>query len=70
MKEAIRTAIDTQRAQAKQLEERLRIRMEGEGIEFVDLTDQERTAFFEASAPAIATAHRSVSAELIELAGS
>ncbi len=64
---AVRTAIETQRKAADDLETRLRIRMEGEGIEFVDLTDAERTAFVEASAPAIALAHQGVHESLFEL---
>ncbi len=65
---AVRTAIDAQRAVAADLEASLRASMEEAGIEFVDLTDDERNEFLEASAPAIALAHRGVSEDLFELA--
>jgi len=68
VEKAIRTAIDVQRSAADELETSLRRRMEGQGIEFVDLTEAERTEFVEASAPAIALAQRSVPEELLGLA--
>ena len=64
---AVRTAIETQRKAAGDLETSLRIRMEDDGIEFVDLTDDERATFIEASAPAIDLARRGVPEELFEL---
>ena len=67
---ATRTAIAVQRAAAAELEVSLRARMEGAGVEFVDLTEDERTEFVHASAPAIALAHQGVSAELYDLARS
>jgi len=67
---AVRTAIETQRKAADDLETSLRLRMEGDGIDFVDLTDDERAAFIDASAPAIDLAHRGVPEELFELATS
>ena len=70
VEEAVRTAIETQRKAASDLETSLRTRMEDDGIEFVDLTEKERSAFIEASAPAIELAHRGVPEELFELARS
>lgn len=67
---AVRTAIETQRKAAGDLETNLRIRMEGNGIQFVDLTDEERADFIEASAPAIALAREGVPERLFELAQS
>lgn len=67
---AIRSAIDVQRKAAAEMETSLRAKMEGAGSEFVDLTDEERSAFVEASAPAIARAHDGVPGELFELARS
>ena len=64
---AVRTAIETQRKAAGDLETSLRIRMEDDGIEFVDLTDDERATFIEASVPAIDLARRGVPEELFEL---
>jgi len=64
---AARTAIEVQRRAAADLERSLRARLETDGVEFVDLTDDERTAFVEASAPAIARAHDGVPEELFEL---
>jgi TRAP-type C4-dicarboxylate transport system substrate-binding protein len=70
VEKAVRTAIETQRKAANDLETSLRLRMEGDGIDFVDLTDDERAAFIDASAPAIDLAHQSVPEELFELATS
>jgi TRAP-type C4-dicarboxylate transport system substrate-binding protein len=64
---AVGVAIAAQRRAAADLEARLRIEMEGEGIEFVDLTDAERAAFVEISTPAIALAHQEVGEGLYEL---
>jgi TRAP-type C4-dicarboxylate transport system substrate-binding protein len=65
---AVRTAIEVQRKAATDLEMSLRVRMEADGIEFVDLTAEERSAFVEASAPAIARAREGVPEALFELA--
>jgi TRAP-type C4-dicarboxylate transport system substrate-binding protein len=65
---AVRTAIEVQRKAATDLEISLRVRMEADGIEFVDLTAEERSAFVEASAPAIARAREGVPEALFELA--
>jgi len=65
---AIRSAIDTQRSSASRLEAQLRVRLEGGGVEFVDLTAEERASFVAASAPAIDRAHRGVPDHLFDLA--
>ncbi|HSK07824.1 MAG TPA: TRAP transporter substrate-binding protein DctP [Acidimicrobiia bacterium] len=67
---AARTAIDVQRKAASDLETTLRARLEADGVEFVDLTDDERSAFVAASGPAIDRAHHGVPEELFELARS
>jgi len=67
VKTAVDAAISTQREAAAKLEGKLREQMERDGIEFVDLTDEERAVFVERSRPAIAIAHRTVSADLFEL---
>ncbi len=67
---AARSAIEVQRRAAAEGENDLRNRLEREGVAFVDLDDEERSAFVEASAPAIARAHQSVPEELFELARS
>jgi len=64
---AIRSAIDVQRKSAARLEVDLRSRLEADGVEFVDLTDEERSAFVEASRSAIARARQAVPEELFEL---
>jgi len=64
---AARTAIEVQRRAAADLERSLRARLEAAGVEFVDLTDDERAAFLEASAPAMDRAHVGVPEELFEL---
>jgi TRAP-type C4-dicarboxylate transport system substrate-binding protein len=65
---AARSAIDVQRRAAGAMESTLRARLEDDGVEFVDLTDSERTVFVESSAPAISLAHRDLSPDLFELA--
>ena len=65
---AVREAISTQRSEASKLEVRLRERLESEGANFVDLTEEERLGFISASAPAISLAHQGVPEELFELA--
>jgi TRAP-type C4-dicarboxylate transport system substrate-binding protein len=67
---AVRTAIDVQRKAASDLEATLRVRLGAGGVEFVDLTDDERSAFIDASAPAIARAREGVPERLFELARS
>jgi TRAP-type transport system periplasmic protein len=67
---ATATAIAVQRKAAAELETSLRQGMEVDGIEFVDLMEEERAMFIEAAAPAIALAHQGVSEELFELARS
>jgi C4-dicarboxylate-binding protein DctP len=57
-------AIDAQRGEARALEHQLRQSFEGQGIEFVDLSLQQRDEFRQASAPAIEMARASVPAEL------
>lgn len=64
---AILTAIDTQREAAEDLESRLRVEMEGAGIDFVDLTEAERAVFVEAASAAIELAHDSVPQGLFDL---
>ncbi len=64
---AILTAIDTQRKAAEDLESRLRVEMEGAGIDFVDLTEAERAVFVEAASAAIELAHDSVPQGLFDL---
>jgi TRAP-type C4-dicarboxylate transport system substrate-binding protein len=66
--QAARSAVDVQRRAAAAMESTLRARLEDDGVEFVDLTDAERSVFVEASAPAIALAHRDLSEDLFDLA--
>ncbi|MGH8915325.1 MAG: TRAP transporter substrate-binding protein [Acidimicrobiia bacterium] len=66
---AARAAIDVQRESAARLETGLRARLEAEGVEFVDLTAEERSAFVEASAPAIERAHQGVPEGLFAMVG-
>jgi TRAP-type C4-dicarboxylate transport system substrate-binding protein len=68
--EAAKTAVSVQRQSAGRLEKDLRARLEGAGTEFVDLTTAEKSAFVEASAPAIAQARAGVPGRLFELARS
>ncbi len=65
---AARSAIEVQRKAAGDVEVSLRSSMEAAGIQFVDLTGDERREFVEASGPAIELAHRGVPEELFELA--
>lgn len=67
---AVRTAIEVQREAAAQLETELRTRLEGAGVDFVDLTPEQKLAFIEVSSPAIARAHQGVPDALFELARS
>jgi TRAP-type C4-dicarboxylate transport system substrate-binding protein len=68
--EAAKTAVSVQRQSAGRLEKDLRGRLEGAGTEFVDLTTAEKSAFVEASAPAIGKARAGVPGRLFELARS
>jgi TRAP-type C4-dicarboxylate transport system substrate-binding protein len=68
--EAAKTAVSVQRQSAGRLEKDLRARLEGAGTEFVDLTTAEKSAFVEASAPAIGKARAGVPGRLFELARS
>jgi C4-dicarboxylate-binding protein DctP len=65
--EAVVRAIAVQRNSAAKLEETLRRHMEIDGIEFVDLSDAEKSAFRDASQPAIELAVRSVPGDIQEL---
>jgi len=65
---AAATAVQIQRREARALEDDLRTRFEGQGIEFVDLSEEERDVFRAASAPAIEMARSSVPGDLFELA--
>jgi TRAP-type transport system periplasmic protein len=67
---AARTAIEVQRRAAAEMESALRLKLEKDGVEFVDLTDEERSVFVKTSAPAIALAHEGLSEGLFELARS
>src|SRR3990170_3207355 len=67
---AARTSIAVRREAAEELEVGLRSRMEDDGIEFVDLTERERTEFIAASGPATVLAHQGVPEELFDLARS
>lgn len=64
---AARAAVIRQRVAAEEGERRLRTRLESQGIEFIDLTDSERAAFIDASAPAIERARRELGDELLGL---
>ena len=65
---AVRTAVTVQREAAARLETDLRARLTVAGIEFVDLTRDEKAEFVDVSAPAIARAHEDVADALFELA--
>ncbi len=66
--QAARTAIEVQRRAAAEMESALRLKLEKDGVEFVDLTDEERSVFVQTSAPAIALAHEGLSEGLFEQA--
>lgn len=68
--EGIARAISVQRTAAAALEHTLRRNMEVDGIDFVDPTDDERSAFREAARPAIEMAIETVPGDLHELVGS
>jgi TRAP-type C4-dicarboxylate transport system substrate-binding protein len=65
--EAVVRAIAVQRDSAAKFEETLRHHMEIDGIEFVDLSDAEKSAFRDASQPAIELAVQSVPDHIQEL---
>ncbi|HEY7470150.1 MAG TPA: TRAP transporter substrate-binding protein [Acidimicrobiia bacterium] len=67
---AAKRAVAAQREAAGKLEVDLRMRLEGEGTEFVDLTSDERDAFVSASAPAIERARAEVPARFFDLVAS
>jgi TRAP-type C4-dicarboxylate transport system substrate-binding protein len=66
--EAAARAVQAQREAAGRLEDTLRGRLENDGALFVDLTDEERDEFVEASHPAIELAHSRLPADLLGLA--
>ena len=68
--QAARTAIEVQRRASAEMESALRLKLEKDGVEFVDLTDEERSVFVKTSAPAIALAHEGLSEGFFELARS
>jgi TRAP-type C4-dicarboxylate transport system substrate-binding protein len=65
---AATAAIAHQRGLAIGKERELRAALESSGTEFVDLTQEEKSAFIEASAPAIDRARRELTHELYDLA--
>lgn len=65
--EGVSLAVARQRDAAETLERRLRQEMSGRGIEFVDLTAEERARFERASQPAIDLARSLVPVDLYEL---
>ena len=65
---AAEASIDVQRREARALEEELRRRFEGQGVEFVDLDPAERDEFRVASAAAIEMARALVPEELFDMA--
>ena len=56
LRSAARDAIEFQREAAAAYERELRTRLEGQGVEFVDLTEAERAAFVDATAAVISDA--------------
>ncbi|MGI9585965.1 MAG: TRAP transporter substrate-binding protein [Acidimicrobiia bacterium] len=64
---AVVAAIAIQREAAADLEASLRLSMEAAGLEFIDLSANERAEFAHASAPAIALAHQGVPSHLFEM---
>jgi TRAP-type C4-dicarboxylate transport system substrate-binding protein len=67
---AAANAVSLQRRLASENELRLRFTLEGAGLEFVDLTIEERNVFRDASRPAIDLARRNLGDDLFDLAGS
>ncbi len=70
VRRAVATAIEVQRAGAASDEASLRTEMEQAGIDFVDLTEQERSVFMDASRPAIELARRGISERLLAMVAS
>lgn len=68
VKGAATRSVEAQRAAAADLEESLRVRLEGAGALFVDLTAEERDDFVAASGPAIELAHSKLPEGLLGLA--
>ncbi|MGA7271037.1 MAG: TRAP transporter substrate-binding protein [Acidimicrobiia bacterium] len=68
--EGARSAVSVQRIAAAGYEESLRRRMEAEGAHFVDLGEEERASFLEASQGAMAMARSAVSDEILMLVAS
>lgn len=68
VRESIREAIGVQRKLAAAKEKELRTQLEGEGVSFVDLTDDERAAFAQAVQPVLDDARSRLGKELFELA--
>ncbi|HEU4918055.1 MAG TPA: TRAP transporter substrate-binding protein [Acidimicrobiia bacterium] len=66
--QAATRAVEAQRAAAADLEESLRVRLEGAGAMFVELTGEERDEFVAVSGPAIELAHRKLPDGLLGLA--
>ncbi len=66
--QAATRAVDAQRVAAADLEGSLRVRLEGAGAMFVDLTEEERDEFVAVSGPAIELAHRKLPDGLLGLA--
>ena len=65
--EAVRSAVFEQRAFASKYEISIRSRLEASGIQFVDLDEDERRMFAEASSPAVALAREEVPVEMFDL---
>ena len=61
-------AVALQRRLAAESERELRIQLESAGLEFVDLSDEEKSAFREASRPAVELARRNLGEGLFALA--
>lgn len=64
VRSAVRDAITFQRAAAADYEVELRARFEGAGLEFVDLTVEERAAFVEATEPVVRRARDELGSEV------
>ena len=67
--EAAREAIGVQRVLAAEKEKELRAQLESEGIEFTDLTADERSAFAEAVRPVVEDARKRLGDSLFSLLG-
>ena len=65
--EGARRAVAVQREAAAKLETKLRQDLEADGVEFVTLSPEARVMFVEAATAAIAMAHDSIPAELLDL---